>query len=93
MKDYIADRVRAIAEYIVETGSTVRDAAQVFKISKSTVHKDMSQRLPEISPALANEVKRIMEINKAERHIRGGLATQNKYRSEHDCKESVADAV
>lgn len=81
MKDYIAERVLQIAEYILETGSTVRDAAIVFKISKSTVHKDMSQRLEEINPLLYKDVKRIMEKNKAERHIRGGLATQFKYKA------------
>lgn len=81
MKDYIAERVRKIAEYIIDTGATVRDAAEVFKISKSTVHKDMSQRLLEINPLLYREVKTVMDKNKAERHIRGGLATQHKYKA------------
>jgi len=79
MKEYIEQRVKMIAEYIVETGSTVRDAAIVFRVSKSTVHKDMSERLSEINPLLAKKVRRVMGKNKAERHIRGGRATQIKY--------------
>ena len=79
MKEYIEQRVKMIAEYIVETGSTVRDAAIVFRVSKSTVHKDMSERLSEINPLLAKKVRHVMGKNKAERHIRGGRATQIKY--------------
>ncbi len=79
MKDYIEERVLALAEYIVNTNSTVRAAAKRFKVSKSTVHKDVTERLAEISPSLAADVKAVLDINKAERHIRGGLATREKY--------------
>ena len=80
MKDYIEERVLDISAYIIETGGTVRDAAKVFKVSKSTVHKDLSERLFRINPSTAAEVKRILERNKAERHLRGGQATFLKYR-------------
>lgn len=79
MKDYIEERVLELAGYIIETGSTVRAAAKKFKISKSTVHKDITERLKEINPALASKVKAVLDNNKAERHIRGGLATKHKY--------------
>ena len=79
MKDYIEERVLELAGYIIETGSTVRAAAKKFKISKSTVHKDITERLKEINPALASEVKAVLDNNKAESHIRGGLATKHKY--------------
>ena len=72
-------RTVILGEYIVEHGSTVRDAAKSFGISKSTVHKDVSQRLRRINPHLYGEVKRVLEHNKAQRHIRGGLATREKY--------------
>ena len=76
---YIEERVLLVANYIVENGATVRDAARVYKVSKSTVHKDVSERLLFIRPALAREVRRVLDINKAERHIRGGEATCRKY--------------
>ena len=79
MKDYIEERVLALAEYIISTNSTVRAAAKKFKVSKSTVHKDVTERLQEISPSLAAQVKAVLDVNKAERHIRGGLATREKY--------------
>jgi len=79
MKDYIEERVLELANYILETGSTVRAAAVKFRISKSTVHKDITERLYEINPGLAAQVKSVLENNKAERHIRGGLATKEKY--------------
>ena len=79
MKDYIEERVLALAEYIVTTNSTVRAAAKRFKVSKSTVHKDVTERLQEISPSLAAQVKSVLDVNKAERQIRGGLATREKY--------------
>lgn len=79
MKDYIERRVLELAEYVLETGTTVRGAAGHFKISKSTVHKDLTDRLAEINPPLAAEIKHILENNKAERHIRGGMATKEKY--------------
>ena len=79
MKEYMEQRARMMAAYIVERRATVRDAAKVFKTSKSTVHKDVTERLSRIDPLLAGEVKKILEINKAERHIRGGNATKGKY--------------
>jgi putative DeoR family transcriptional regulator (stage III sporulation protein D) len=80
MKDYIEERVLELARYILETSSTVRAAAKKFRVSKSTVHKDITERLLEINPGLAHEVKTVLDNNKAERHIRGGLATQQKYK-------------
>ena len=79
MKDYIEERVLELARYIIDTGATVRSTAAKFRISKSTVHKDITERLREINPGLAAEVKEVLENNKAERHIRGGLATREKY--------------
>ncbi len=79
MKDYIEERVLELANYIIETKSTVRATAKKYRISKSSVHKDITERLTEINPALAQEVKQVLECNKAERHIRGGLATRQKY--------------
>lgn len=78
-KMYIEERAVELAEYIVNSKDTVRGAAKKFGISKSTVHKDVSQRLLKINPALANEVRKILDENKAERHIRGGMATKLKY--------------
>ena len=83
MKDYIEERVLELAAYVLETGTTVRGAAKHFRISKSTVHKDITERLEEISPSLAHEVKAVLETNKAQRHIRGGQATKEKYRGLH----------
>ena len=79
MKDDISARIIAEAEYILESKATVRDTAQVFGVSKSTVHKDVSERLADIDKVLFGEVKKILEQNKAERHIRGGSATKQKY--------------
>lgn len=79
MKDYIEERVLELARYIIDTGATVRSTAAKFRISKSTVHKDITERLREINPGLTAEVKEVLENNKAERHIRGGLATREKY--------------
>lgn len=79
MRDDVQDRAILLAEYIIETGATVRAAAKVFKISKSTVHKDVAQRLKKINPQLYRQAKGVLEINKAQRHIRGGLATRRKY--------------
>jgi putative DeoR family transcriptional regulator (stage III sporulation protein D) len=79
MKEYIELRVLRLAEYIVETGDTVRGTSKIFGVSKSTIHKDVSQRLFEINPTLAKEVRRVLQKNKAERHLRGGKATQIKY--------------
>lgn len=80
MKCNIDERALDIARYIVDRRATVRDAARVFRISKSTVHKDIAERLPRIDPGLAAAVRKILNINKAERHIRGGNSTQLKYR-------------
>ena len=80
MKDYISDRCLTLAHYIIENKATVRGAAKKFGISKSTVHKDISERLITINPALAAEIRKILDENKAERHIRGGHATQKKYK-------------
>ena len=80
MFDYISERVVKEGQYIIETNSTVRAAALHFSISKSTVHKDVTERLKEIDKQLFNEVRRVLNINLSERHIRGGLATKNKYK-------------
>ena len=82
MKDYIEERVLLLANYIIDTKCTVRAAAKEFNISKSTVHKDVTERLEEISNGLYEEVRIILDGNKAERHIRGGLATRAKYKSD-----------
>lgn len=73
------DRARRLAVYMIESGGTVRSAAQKFGISKSTVHKDLCEVLPRASPALFTQVRQLMDQNKAQRHIRGGLATRRKY--------------
>lgn len=79
MQEYIQDRVIKIAEYILETGATVRAAASAHKISKSTVHKDMAERLPQLNKSLYADVRKVLNLNKQERHIRGGIATREKY--------------
>ena len=79
MKDYIEERAINIANYIIENDATVRQTARQFGISKSTVHKDVTDRLTQINPALASEARKVLDINKSERHIRGGLATREKY--------------
>ena len=79
MADTIEQRACELAVYIIETGATVRTAAKHFGISKSTVHKDLSQRLPQYNKRLYAQVRQVLDVNKAQRHIRGGLATKNKY--------------
>ena len=79
MKKYIEDRAVEIANYIIESNATVRQAAKKFGISKSTVHKDCAERLAQVNPTLAAEVRTVLDVNKAERHIRGGMATKEKY--------------
>ncbi len=79
MADTIEERACELAVYIIETGATVRSAAKHFGISKSTVHKDLSQRLPQYNRLLYQKVRLILDENKAQRHIRGGIATRNKY--------------
>ncbi|MDI3535164.1 MAG: putative DeoR family transcriptional regulator, stage sporulation protein [Thermosediminibacterales bacterium] len=81
MKDYMRVRVLEIAKYVIDTKATVRKAAKVFGVSKSTVHKDMTERLPKINPEIAKKVKEVLAFNKAERHIRGGKATKRKYQN------------
>ena len=82
MPDNIEKRACELAVYIIETGATVRAAAQHFGISKSTVHKDLSARLPAINRQLYRQVRRILDRNKQERHIRGGMATRRKYKGD-----------
>lgn len=79
MQTNMEERARRLAEYVIEHRGTVRAAARRFGVSKSTVHKDLRERLPEYDPALYRQVRVILEENKAERHIRGGLATRRKY--------------
>lgn len=83
MKDYIEERVVSIANYIIEHGTTVRQTAKDFGVSKSTVHKDVTERLEHINAGLAKEVRRVLDVNKSERHIRGGMATKEKYLQQH----------
>lgn len=80
MRDYIRKRVLDVGRYILNTESTVRQAAREFNVSKSTVHKDVTERLPDVNKSLYRRIKRILDKNKAERHIRGGEATRKKYR-------------
>lgn len=79
MKEYIERRAEEVARYIVRSNATVRETAKRFGISKSTVHKDITERLLKINPSLAGEARKVLEINKSERHIRGGMATREKY--------------
>ena len=76
------ERAERLAQYIIENRTTVRAAAQKFGISKSTVHKDISERLTQFNRVLYQQVKEVLEVNKAQRHIRGGIATRKKYRGE-----------
>jgi len=80
LHDYIKERTLKIAEHLLETRKTVRVIAKDFGVSKSTVHKDLTERLPLINPALAKEVKEILEYHKSIRHLRGGEATRRKYK-------------
>ena len=79
MKEYIEERAVEIGKYIVDYHATVRQTAKRFGISKSTVHKDVTERLLQINPSLAHETRKVLDTNKSERHIRGGLATREKY--------------
>lgn len=83
MKNYIEERAVDIANYIIQNNATVRQAAKKYGISKSTVHKDCTERLLQVNPALAAEVRKVLDVNKSERHIRGGLATKEKYLHQH----------
>jgi sporulation transcriptional regulator SpoIIID len=80
MKGYIEERAVEIANYIIENNATVRQTAKQFGISKSTVHKDVTERLLQINPILANKARVVLDRNKSERHIRGGMATKEKYK-------------
>ena len=85
MKEYIEERAVEIGTYIIDSNATVRQTAKKFGVSKSTVHKDVSERLIWINPMLAAKVRKVLDVNKAERHIRGGLATKEKYAHMHLC--------
>ncbi len=82
MRSFSKDRAEILGEYIIDTGATVRATAKVFKISKSTVHKDVTKRLQRQNKGLYFDVQKVLEKNKSERHIRGGLATRKKYKGE-----------
>ncbi len=82
MRDFLSQRPIELAQHIIETGDTVRATAKVFGISKSTVHKDVSERLLHIDRNLFNQVDAVLQKNKNERHIRGGLATKRKYKGD-----------
>lgn len=79
MKNYIEERAVEIANFMIHSNATVRETAKKFGISKSTVHKDITDRVEKINPDLAKSVRQVLEVNKAERHIRGGMATKEKY--------------
>ena len=79
MDSTIEQRACELAVYMIETGATVRSAAKHFGVSKSTVHKDLCQRLPQCNKSLYKQVRPVLEQNNAERHIRGGMATREKY--------------
>lgn len=83
MKGYIEERAVKTAQYIINTKATVRQTARKFGVSKSTVHKDVTERLMRINPSLATQARSVLDINKSERHIRGGLATKEKYLHNH----------
>lgn len=85
MWDYIEERAKKCAEYIVATGCTVRACSAHFSISKSTVHKDVSERLKYIDEELFERTREVLEVNLSERHIRGGIATQKKYKKVKNC--------
>ena len=87
MRSHIEERAIVVAKYILEKNTTVRQTAKTFGVSKSTIHKDVTERLEEINPDLAKEVKTVLEKNKSERHIRGGMATKLKY--EQDINKAV----
>ena len=87
LKDYIEERAVEVAYYIIETKATVRQAAKKFGISKSTVHKDCTERLRQIDAGLAAQAREVLDVNKSERHIRGGVATREKYRHLHELQE------
>ncbi|MFI3173712.1 MAG: sporulation transcriptional regulator SpoIIID [Bacillota bacterium] len=79
MKTYIEERAVEVAKFMIGSNATVRETAKKFGISKSTVHKDITDRVTRLDPDLAHSVRKVLEVNKAQRHIRGGLATKEKY--------------
>ena len=88
MKDYIEERAVEIAAYLIDNNATVRQTAKQFRVSKSTVHKDVTERLIQIRPMMAAKARKVLDMNKSERHIRGGLATKEKYLHQHDKNKS-----
>ena len=82
------DRSVQLAEYIIENNSTVRATAKIFGISKSTVHKDLTERLKKVNPQLYKQVRKVLDVNTQERHIRGGLATKHKYEIERELQHA-----
>lgn len=82
MKGNVEERAVRLGEYIIEKKTTVRDSAAAFGVSKSTVHKDLTSRLPRLNPGLYKEVRAVLDVNKEERHLRGGEATRRKYLAE-----------
>ena len=86
MRDYIMERALSAAEYTLNNHSTVRETAKVLNVSKTTVHKDLTERLPKIDPQIASKVRSVLMTNKAERHIRGGEATRLLYRRLKDAE-------
>ncbi|TFJ92238.1 sporulation transcriptional regulator SpoIIID [Lentibacillus salicampi] len=93
MHDYIKERTIRIGKYVVETRKTVRLIAKEFGVSKSTVHKDLTERLPEIHPELYNQVKDVLDYHKSIRHLRGGEATRNKYREDNRTEDTTFKPV
>lgn len=93
MHDYIKERTIKIGRCIVETKQTVRSIAKEFGVSKSTVHKDLTERLPDINPDLADQVKSILEYHKSVRHLRGGEATKIKYKKDTGKRNQKDDAI
>ena len=88
MRESIEERAVVLAQYLIEHRTTVRGAAKEFGVSKSTVHKDLSERLEKIQPQLYAQVRQILDLNKEERHIRGGMATREKHLREHQTEQS-----
>ena len=93
MKDSVEERAVLLGKYIVKTGATVRVCAKKYGVSKSTVHKDVSDRLKFLDEDLYMEVKKVLETNKAERHIRGGIATKNKYLMNKEKNRTVSQCT
>ena len=83
MKTYIEERAMEIARYIIDSNTTVSQSENYFEITKITVHKDVTERLVQVNPSLAAEARKVLDVNKSERHIRGGLATREKYLHQH----------